>query len=107
MLHLLSVGSFLIVINQSDYSGVICQFHYCVGWVYQVQSLVKRVFMGPNTQPCDVPVFRIRVQEVRCPISTFWSLSNRKSLIHAHNGFPRPSLLSLLASLCGTIVLNT
>lgn len=73
-----SVGCFLIVINQSDYISVVSSANLtivlvgCIG----VQSLVKRVLMGLNTQPCDVPVFRIRVQEVRCPISTFWGLSD-------------------------------
>lgn len=63
--------------------------------------------VGLSTQPCEVPVFRLRVEEVRLPTLTCCGRSVRKSMTHEHSKEPRPRLSSLLTSLWGIMVLNT
>ena len=55
---------------------------------------------------CGVPVFRMRVDDVRPPILTFCGLLLSKSSIHVHSELSRPRLLSLWVSLWGVTMLN-
>lgn len=61
-----------------------------------VQSCVKTVkSTGLSTQPCWVPMFRMRVEEMLIPILTFCGRCKRKSMIPEHSCEPKPMAPSL------------
>lgn len=54
---------------------------------------------GLRTQPCGVPVFKMRVVEARSPILKCRGLLLRKSNTHAHSEVPRPNCIKCRAKI--------